>query len=212
MISEQDTDPNYLLKKHFPHHPFHQSLHNWASKNEGRPILHVDIHGKMNRKNNCEIDVGIRSMEAHWDGDSLVKKIRMFFIEHGKIFEGMKFGDFECEFNTDPYLHGYWGGGIHTMTEQAIILGIPSIQLEIPLLVRKKLFKDENLRKKFHELLNKLYNFVIVPDFHEKKRIYRISKEVGAKFEDSVKRTDDADLCEQLILFENKEEANGKGI
>ena len=89
----------------------------------------MDIHGKMDRKENCEVDVGLRSMEAHWEGDALVKKIRVFFEKEENIFKGYKFGNYECCFNTDPVLHGYWGCEIHTMTEQAIILGIPSIQL-----------------------------------------------------------------------------------
>ena len=46
----------------FKKNPFHQSLHYWALKNQGKEILHVDIHGKMNRKNNCEIDVGMVSL------------------------------------------------------------------------------------------------------------------------------------------------------
>ena len=29
--------------------------------------------------------------------------------------------------NEDPVLHGNWGGELRTMTEQACILGIPSI-------------------------------------------------------------------------------------
>lgn len=59
-------DPNYLLPNMLSDSQFHQSLHKWALKNENIPILHVDIHGKLNRENNCEVDVGIRSMEVHW--------------------------------------------------------------------------------------------------------------------------------------------------
>jgi hypothetical protein len=36
----------------------------------------------------------------------------------------------------DPVLHGFWGGEIKTMTEQAIQIGVPSFQLEIPLKMR----------------------------------------------------------------------------
>lgn len=38
--------------------PFHKVLHAWASANAGRPLLHVDIHGKMDRKDNYELDLG----------------------------------------------------------------------------------------------------------------------------------------------------------
>jgi hypothetical protein len=53
--------------------------------------LHIDIHGKADRKDSCDIDVGIKSMEKHWKGDCLSTKIRHFFEHHGKIFEGYKF-------------------------------------------------------------------------------------------------------------------------
>lgn len=33
-----------------------------------------------------------------------------------QIFEGLKFGGLECKFNHDCNLHGYWGGGMCTMT------------------------------------------------------------------------------------------------
>ena len=36
-----------------------------------------------------------------------------------------------------------------TMTQQAVKLGIPSFQLQIPREVRKKLFRDEKLRYLF---------------------------------------------------------------
>ena len=94
------------------------------------PILHVDVHGKLNRNKNCEVDVGIRAMEVHWEDDPLLKYFKPFFEgKMSSIFAGLKFRDFDCVFNTDPYLHGYWGGSMMTMTEQAIILGIPSLQL-----------------------------------------------------------------------------------
>ena len=72
--------------------PFHQSLHFWALKHSKVPILHVDVHGKLNRKNNCEVDVGIRSMEVHWENDPLINSFKPYFEgKMSKIFEGHKF-------------------------------------------------------------------------------------------------------------------------
>lgn len=48
-IDEKDMDPNYLLEDMLSDSQFHQSLHFWALKHEKMPILHVDIHGKLNR-------------------------------------------------------------------------------------------------------------------------------------------------------------------
>lgn len=79
--------------------------------------MHVDIHGKLNRENDCEIDVGIRSMEVHWEGNPLFKEFKPFFENKlSNIFEGIKYRNFECKFNTRPFLHGYWGGDMVTMT------------------------------------------------------------------------------------------------
>ena len=66
VIDEKDLDPNYLLAKHFEFSPFHQGLHHWALKNIDLPLFHIDVHGKMDRKSNCEIDVGIECIRAHW--------------------------------------------------------------------------------------------------------------------------------------------------
>jgi hypothetical protein len=82
------------MTKHFELSPFHHCLHNWATKGLGKPLLHVDIHGKMDRKNDCEIDVGIMAMEVHWYGDALIQKIKQFFEKEGDIFKGIKFGQF----------------------------------------------------------------------------------------------------------------------
>ena len=73
------------------------------------------------------------------------------------LFEGLLFNGFKCKFNTSPKLHGYWAGDMCTMNEQAILLGIPSIQLEIPRMVRKLLYKDEKLIKSFTKYLKTLY-------------------------------------------------------
>ena len=72
-----------------------------------------------------------------------MSKIREFFKKNGDIFGDRIFKGFKCSFNTSPSLHGFWGGNLHTMTTQAVMLGIPSMQLEIPMAVRKKLLRDD---------------------------------------------------------------------
>jgi hypothetical protein len=73
LVDEKDKDPNYLLPQMLSGSHFHQSLHAWGLKHEKTPILHVDVHGKLNCKNSCEIDIGIKSMEVHWKDDPLLK-------------------------------------------------------------------------------------------------------------------------------------------
>lgn len=54
------------------------------------------------------------------------------------------------------------------MTEQAIELGIPSLQMEIPRSVRKELFSNISFFKKFADGISKLYETVIVPYYSYK--------------------------------------------
>jgi len=68
--------------------------------------------------------------------------------------------DLEC------YLHGYWGDNMMTtMMHQSVLLGIPSLQLEIPSSVRKLLNDNDEFRDKFLNALINVYNQVIVPYF-----------------------------------------------
>ena len=48
------------------------------------------------------------------------------------IYKNVSLGDsirgfFSVKAELDPYLHGYWGPDLHTMTSQASKMGIPSI-------------------------------------------------------------------------------------
>lgn len=70
---------------------FHLSLHAWAQKHKEKPILHVDVHGKLNREHNCHVDVGIKSIECLWENDPLLKHFEIFFKELNPIFKGLKF-------------------------------------------------------------------------------------------------------------------------
>ncbi len=49
------------------------------------------------------------------------------------------------------------------MTEQAIELGVPSFQLEIPLKMRQTLYKDEALSKAFFGVILEVYTSIVVP-------------------------------------------------
>ena len=172
-----------MLEEHFGESPFHQALHYWARASRDQPLLHVDIHGKTDREKDCDIDVGIKCMEVHWKGDNLIKEIRQFFDYFGNIFADVIIKGHQCRFNAHPArLSGYWGGREHTMTEQAIMLGIPSFQLEIPYSVRRRMLVDDDLRVRFHNFFKGLYYAVIVPDQYDKKRHFKTKKEIRKSF------------------------------
>ena len=82
----------------------------------------------------------------------------------------------KCRFNTDPGMHGLWPGSMHTMTEQAIKLGIPSFQLEIPREVRRKLFKSPELMKDFADGIQRFYVKIIVPYYKHKTKPLLVKK------------------------------------
>lgn len=74
-----------------------------------------------------------------------------------------KWKEYKARCEPDPYLNGNWGGELRTMTEQAIELGVPSFQLEIPLKMRNALYKDEALSKAFFGVILDVYTTIVVP-------------------------------------------------
>ncbi len=83
-------------------------------------------------------------------------------------------------------MNGYWGGEVHTMNEQAILLGIPSLQVELPFDVRKKLFEDGSFRNQFLSFILQFYSEIIVPDFKRREGKYKIEKEIASNFKPNV--------------------------
>ncbi len=95
-------------------------------------MFHVDVHGKMDRKDNYELDLGVACLFKHWEQygeeDFLVSVTRELKEGFNRVLGGIpKFKEFKAICNEDPYLNGNWGGDIKTMNEQAVMLGIPSI-------------------------------------------------------------------------------------
>ena len=66
-LNEVDLDPNYLQLMNIGKSPFHQVLHRFQMENTDKPLLHVDIHGKMDRSKDYELDLGVACLLKHWD-------------------------------------------------------------------------------------------------------------------------------------------------
>ena len=78
--------------------------------------------------------------------------------EFNKILKNIpKHLTFTAVCNDEPYLNGNWGGDLYTMNEQAVMMGIPSIQLEIPLKMRAYLFNNDAFCKQFVGVLVTAY-------------------------------------------------------
>lgn len=58
-LNETDLDPNYLQTPNLNESPFHQILHKFCVINKDLPIFHVDVHGKMDRKDCYDLDLGV---------------------------------------------------------------------------------------------------------------------------------------------------------
>ena len=86
-------------------------FHAWGSKLNKLPLFHVDIHGKKDSQDSCEIDVGTRSIKRAWGKTSLRKNLIDFFDGEGsKKLEGINFRGLPCKFNSrSPAFGGYWG-------------------------------------------------------------------------------------------------------
>ena len=157
-------------------------FHAWILNNPGIPLMHVDIHGKMDRKDSYELDLGVACMYKHWDKDL---EFQQMFV--AKLTEGFnrvlaplpKWKEYKAKCNNEPYLNGNWGSEIRTMTEQAIELGVPSIQLEIPLKMRETIYKDSTLLKAFLGVINDVYANVVVPYWATRQIALRPNEEIA---------------------------------
>ena len=64
----------------------------------------------------------------------------------------------------DPALSGYWGDEtVSTISHQSVLMGIPAVQLEMPLRLREKLCFDDELVAMFAGTVATAYREVVVP-------------------------------------------------
>jgi len=78
--------------------------------------MHIDIHGKNDRKNNSEVDLGIKQLEKmlpESQQETFVQPlINQFRSKMNKIFKGVRARNFQVWFNHKiETLTGYWNTG-----------------------------------------------------------------------------------------------------
>jgi hypothetical protein len=57
----------------------------------GVPKLHVDVHGKVDRKDNLNLDLGIRPMEVLWPHEDEIVTMKWRFVnEFKKVLDGIE--------------------------------------------------------------------------------------------------------------------------
>lgn len=163
---EQNLDPNYLLASQFASSPWHQALHQFKQKFASMPLLHIDVHGKKNRENNRDLDLGMNPMECLWPKQLQFAKLKQVLhanlskaVQNGQVYDGA----FKFAVEAEPVLHGYWGDDTNTtMSHQSILLGIPAAQLEIPLTMRKALMSDGKFLDQFASAIANTYKQVMI--------------------------------------------------
>ena len=138
--------------------------------------MHVDIHGKMDRANNMDLDVGMGPMEEEWDekGTELIKSVVGNAIEtalEGRYRVSRKSKKrMPCTVETEPLLSGYWGhhsSAPLTISHQAVLLGVPALQLEIPYSMREMLANDDSAFNALSNELNAAIDVVLSSDLGE---------------------------------------------
>eukprot|EP01063_Lacrimia_lanifica_P040899 TRINITY_DN9423_c0_g1_i1.p1 TRINITY_DN9423_c0_g1~~TRINITY_DN9423_c0_g1_i1.p1 ORF type:complete len:439 (+),score=153.72 TRINITY_DN9423_c0_g1_i1:113-1429(+) len=195
-----NLDPNYLIEADFPNSPWHQALVKWKAlfADTGIPLLHVDLHGKLDRKDNLDIDVGTGAMEELWgparDVARALKTVTSEELE--KALENRRsygYKQLKMGVERNPQLRGYNDRGFHTMAHQSVLLGIPAVQLELPKTVRKALMIEHSFLDRFADALAATY----VRVFHQGKLPKLTSLTVPAHYPTSFRRQLEQRLAEE---------------
>lgn len=103
-------------------------MHRYIANYPSTPLLHFDIHGKMDRDG--MIEYGLMPLEVYsseTEYQNYVKPINNFFeskmndLFKGETIKSLKDGHKPIYTSSDCWLHGFWGGETatkkHTLTE-----------------------------------------------------------------------------------------------
>eukprot|EP01080_Neovahlkampfia_damariscottae_P000776 gene776-9026_t len=163
-IDPHSFDPNYLKKEEFSKSLWNQGIKEFKLKNSNLPLLHIDIHGFKDRKENFNIDVGIEPMKILWKNEKefhffqkiVNSELKLFF----KPYEEKNYGVSE-----NPKFKAYWKDNVHhSMSHQSVLEGIPSFQLEMPSTLRWDMAYNDTMLEEFAETILTIYQKY----YHEK--------------------------------------------
>ena len=153
---EENVDPNYTHSEWFGDSPWHKALHLFKDINENVPKLHIDMHGRMDRIGDINMDIGYKAMEKCWDNvntKKFIQHMKQFWVENmdpilkelGEKFVVKKDPEkipLGMRVELNPKYKGFRGHKCdgHTMVHQSVLIGeIIAIQLELPTLLRKEI-------------------------------------------------------------------------
>ncbi|XP_046326633.2 uncharacterized protein LOC124111097 [Haliotis rufescens] len=163
----RNVDPNFLSRDLFPVCPWHQALESFRSYgcDVKLPLLHVDIHGKRDRRSDLALDVGLGGMKAYCKDKEMVTRLMKCYEESfTNMFEPLGIVKNGMPFSVDmnPIMSGFRPDPtVFTLSTQSAMLGTSSVQLEIPKTMRQTLFEDDDFLSKFADCIMHVYQQVI---------------------------------------------------
>jgi len=177
-------DPNFLTREQFHLCPWHCALHRWLLGSKGLPLLHIDFHGKNEPDGNADcLDLGMAPLERSWpvteQGFVLTLKHRLKkYLDKALTSHGVTNGKGQpLKVDSKPTLNGFWGKQkLKTLSHQSALLGIPSIQLEVPPRLRQRFIDKPELYTAFAAAISQAFQEVIIPWWSA-----RAGKEVAAE-------------------------------
>ena len=195
-----NRDPNYLLESQFADCVWHQALEKFVSKfrRRGLPSMHIDVHGKCNRKKKVRhIDLGIEPLIQCCEDpeDTGAESLDWTVLEArllqsrcaaalDKVFDGVDLVGKCVRCDAEPYLCGLWGHGCeHTISHQSVRLGVPAFQLEIPLAVRRHLWKTKSRMDALTDSLTDVFRSTVLTVEQKHHRTLPLRTEVDVKKE-----------------------------
>ena len=173
-FKEENLDPNYTHSQWFDQSPWHKGLHLFKDINHHLPKLHIDIHGRMNRIGDVNMDIGYKAMEKCWDNTNTkrfiqdmntfwTQKMNPILEELGERFVVKKDPDkipLGMRVELDPKYEGFRGHKCdgHTMVHQSVLIGdIIAIQFELPTFLRRELIYNAPFFDKFAKCIADFY-------------------------------------------------------
>jgi hypothetical protein len=144
-------DPNYLLYSSLGTSKWHASLkthrENWIRK--ANPWL-IDLHG-MGDHHGSDICIGLSPLLQHHATGNIAVQCRSFlensFKSHLPQYKVYDVG-FQASWKDNRHL---------TMSQQAVMLGMPAVQLELSLKLRTDLKANEQLLQSFEKVIRSFY-------------------------------------------------------
>jgi hypothetical protein len=110
--------------------------------------LHLDFHGMKNSTTKNHIEVGMKAIHLHRPG----------FSSHMKPIIKKELNELDTLVGFHSHLQGY-GLDKYTVSNQGVLLGFFSLQMELSKCIRKKILNDGSFYNKFINSIKIIYKF-----------------------------------------------------